>query len=515
MILTWLILTPAIGGSLAWIVSRWSVSAARWVALAACAGVVALALGAGFGDPAPSMGGTLLDQHAPWVPSLGISYHLSMDGLSLILVLLTGVLGLVAVGSAPADRTGTPPPDRAGFAIQPEQKDVGAFLFLLMLLLTGIIGVFLAYDLLLFYFFWELMLVPMYFLIGFWGHENRVYAAIKFFLFTFIGGLFMLLAIIGLYVMHGRATGVYTFDYPALLATAMPARYALWLMLGFFVGFAVKLPTVPLHTWLPDAHTEAPTAGSVILAGLMLKTGAYGLIRFAIPLFPAASVMVAPAACVLGVVSILYGAILTFAQTDFKRMVAYSSVSHMGFVLLGIFAGNKLALQGAVMEIVSHGVATGALFLIAGMIQDRTHTRDLQRLGGLWATIPKMGGFTMLFALAALGLPGLGNFVGEFLVLLGTFQTYPTLAIIGSFGFVLSVIYGLKLIQASMLGPNDNNWSLPDPSPREMASLGLLAALIFWLGLFPQPVFDAAKPSLVPVEQSLSEPSGQEARADR
>ena len=429
-----------------------------------------------------------LEQKAPWVPALGMTYHLGMDGLSLLLVLLTAVLGLVAVASTWREIT-----DR-----------VGAFLFLLMALLAGILGVFLALDLLLFYFFWELMLVPMYFLIAFWGHENRTYAAIKFFLFTFISGLFMLLAIIGLYVVHGHATGVYTFDYLGLLATAMPARYALWLMLGFFVGFAVKLPSFPLHTWLPDAHTEAPTAGSVILAGLMLKTGAYGLIRFAIPLFPAASATLAPTACILGVVSIIYGAILTFAQRDFKRMVAYSSVSHMGFVLLGIYIGNRLALQGAVMEIISHGVATGALFLLAGMLQERTHTRDLQRLGGLWATVPRMGGFTLLFALAALGLPGLGNFVGEFLVLLGAFQVSPVIASIAALGFVFSVIYALKIVQASMFGPNENNWSLPDLSARETVTLGALAALIVWLGLYPQPVFNTAQPTMDTVQQSLS-----------
>jgi NADH-quinone oxidoreductase subunit M len=253
----------------------------------------------------------------------------------------------------------------------------------------------------------------------------------------------------------------------------------------------------------------------VILAGLLLKTGAYGLMRFAIPLFPAASIVMAPAAWILGVVSIIYGAILTFAQRDLKRMVAYSSVSHMGFVLLGIYVGTQLALQGAVMGIISHGIATGAMFLIAGMIQERTRTRDLQRLGGLWATVPKMGGFTMLFALAGLGLPGLGNFIGEFLVLLGAFQVNPVIGSVASLGFVFSVIYALKLVQASVLGPNENNWSLPDLSPRETAMLGVLAVLIVWLGLYPQPVFDTARSSLTAVEQSLSPADRQEAREAR
>jgi NADH-quinone oxidoreductase subunit M len=506
MILTWILVIPVVGGLLAWIASQWNASLARWIALVACGAVLGIAIGIWAWHPATAPGSFFLDEKSPWIPAFGVSYHLAMDGLSLLLVALTGLLGIMAVGSTWTDI----------------REHIGQFLLLTMLLLTGILGVFLAMDLMLFYLFWELMLAPMYFLIAIWGHENRIYAAIKFFLFTFISGVLMLAALIALYVIHGRSTGVYTFDYVTLLGTAVPVRFAMWLMLGFFVGFAVKLPTVPLHTWLPDAHTEAPTAGSVILAGLMLKTGAYGLMRFAIPLFPTVSVIIAPAAWILGVISIIYGAILTFAQGDFKRMVAYSSVSHMGFVLLGIYAGNRLAIQGAVMEIISHGVATGALFLIAGMIQERTHTRELRPpdgagfqiphhqigphrlwLGGLWATAPRMGGFTMLFALAALGLPGLGNFVGEFLVLIGAFQVNPVIGSVASLGFVFSVIYALRLVQASMLGPNENNWMLPDLSAREMTMLGVMTALIIWLGLYPQPIFNASKSSVHVVRQSL------------
>ena len=498
MVLTWLILILVIGGVLAWIAGRWSASAARWIALFACSADFALALSLWIQHPTAGLSRAILfEQKMPWIPQFGIGYHLAMDGLSLLLVLLTTMLGIVSVAASWREIT-----DR-----------VGVYHLMLLLLLAGIVGVFVAFDLFLFYFFWELMLIPMYFLIGIWGHENRVYAAIKFFLFTFISGLLMLVAIIGLYLVHGRATGNYTFDYPALLAAVVSGPYTMWLMLGFFVGFAVKLPAFPLHTWLPDAHTEAPTAGSVVLAGLMLKTGAYGLMRFAIPLFPAASVSFAPVAMILGIAGILYGAVLAFAQRDFKRMVAYTSVSHLGFVLLGIYVGNELALQGAVMQIICHGISTGALFLIAGMLQERTHTRDLDKLGGLWATVPKMGGFTLLFALAALGLPGLGNFVGEFLILLGTFQVYPALAVIAALGLVLSVIYALRLVQASMQGPNENNWTLPDLSPREVAILGSLAVMIVWLGLYPQPIFNTAKPSLGVIEQSLSKPNIQEARS--
>ena len=478
MILTWIIIIPAIGGILAWILARWSASAARWISLLAMAITFVIAVGLWIQHPVTSFGSVIAEQRIPWVPQFGISYHLAMDGLSLLLVLLTTLLGTISVAASWKEIT-----DR-----------VGAYHFSMLLLLTGILGVFLALDLFLFYFFWELMLVPMYFLIGLWGHENRVYAAIKFFLFTFLSGLFMLIAIIGLVIVHQKATGVYTFDYSALLGTAMPARTAFWLMMGFFTAFAVKLPAFLVHTWLPDAHTEAPTAGSVILAGLMLKTGAYGMLRFAIPLFPEASKTLVPAAMIIGVAGIIYGAILAFAQRDFKRMVAYTSVSHMGFVLLGIYAGTRIALQGAIVEILAHGLSTGALFLIVGMIQERTHTRDFQRLGGLWETMPKLGGFTLFFALAALGLPGMGNFVGEFLVLLGTFQVSVPLAVIGTLGFVFSVVYALRLVQLSVFGPNEHNWRLPNLSAREVAILGILAALVLWLGLYPQPILNTSGP---------------------
>jgi len=489
VILTWIIAIPAIGGVLAWIAAQRNVRAARWIALAACFFDLVISVSLWISHRSLGFPGTLIrEQIVPWVPRFGVSYHLAMDGLSLLLVILTALLGIMAVASSWKEIT----------------ERVGGFLLSLMLLLSGILGVFLAYDLFLFYFFWELMLIPMYFVIGIWGHENRVQAAIKFFLFTFISGLFMLVAIIGLYFVHGRATGVYTFDYPTLLASPVTGRYASWLMLGFFIAFAVKLPSFPFHTWLPDAHTEAPTAGSVILAGLMLKTGAYGLIRFALPLFPGASAAFAPIALVLGVAGIIYGAVLTSAQRDFKRMVAYTSVSHMGFVLLGIYAGNELALQGAVLEIISHGISTGALFLLVGMVQERTGTRDLKHLGGLWATVPRIGGFTLLFALAALGLPGLGNFAGEFLVLLGTFQVNPAASAVASLGFIFSVIYALRLVQKTVLGPNKENWSLPKLSIRETTMLGILAALIIWLGLYPQPIFDTARASQSVIRQSAS-----------
>ena len=348
----------------------------------------------------------LADMKLPWIPQLGASIHLAMDGLSLVLVGLTVFLGIMSVLCSWTEIR-----DRAGF-----------FHFNLLWTLSGILGVFLALDLFLFYFFWELMLVPMYFLISIWGHENREYASYKFFIFTQAGGLLMLLSILGLYFIHGRDTGVYTFDYTLLLGTSMSPAAAFWLMLGFFVAFAVKLPAIPIHTWLPDAHTEAPTAGSVILAGLLLKTGAYGLLRFVLPLFPDASATMALAAMVIAVTGIIYGAVLAFGQNDLKRLVAYTSVSHMGFVLLGIFAGNLISLSGAVMQMVAHGVSTGALFILVGMIQERIHTRDMDRMGGLWSLVPRLSAVGLVFALASLGLPGFGNFVGEFLVLSGSYR---------------------------------------------------------------------------------------------
>jgi len=418
--------------------------------------------------------------NALWVPQLGIRYHLALDGLSLLLVLLTTLLTVVSIACSWREIT----------------ERVGEFHLALMVLSATILGTFMAFDLLLFFFFFEAMLVPMYLLIAIWGHENRRYAAIKFFLFTFLGGLFVLLGTIGLYVYNGGGS----FEYAALLGTALPASAAMLLMLGFVLGFAVKLPAVPLHTWLPDAHTEASTAGSVMLAGLLLKTGAYGMLRFAVPLFPEASAAIAPWMMALGAAGILYGAILSYAQRDLKRMVAYTSVSHMGFVLLGIYAGTPLALQGAVLSIICHGLATGALFVIAGLVQERTHTRELSRLGGLWAVAPKLGGFTLFFALAALGLPGLGNFIGEFLVLLGAFGVAPVITIVASIGLVASVVYALWLVQRSVFRPNENEWTLPDLSAREVVTLGVLAALLLWLGLYPQPVFDTAKHAIVASE---------------
>jgi NADH-quinone oxidoreductase subunit M len=292
-----------------------------------------------------------------------------------------------------------------------------------------------------------------------------------------------------------------TFDYAALLDTALAPRTEFWLMLGFFAAFAVKLPAVPLHPWLPDAHTEAPTGGSVILAGLLLKTGAYGLLRFAVPLFPQAAHDFAPVAMSLGVVGILYGAVLAFAQSDFKRLIAYSSIAHLGFVLLGIFAWNQHALQGAVMAMLAHGLSTGALFIVAGSLQERLHTRDMRRMGGLWSVTPKLARLTLVFAMASLGLPGLANFVGEFLVLLGTYRASMPLAVLATIGIVGAALYSLIMIQRTFHGPNTERWQVPDLSRISVATLGVMMVLNVWLGVYPQPVLNTARPALIAIQR--------------
>ncbi len=493
MILVWLILLPFIGGLLAWLVSRWSVKGSRWVAALTLGLDLAsiLIVWAQSANRLPDHAGSswLIEFNAPWIPSFGISLHLGLDGLSLLLIALTAWLGLLSVVASWREI----------------QEQVGLFHFNLLWVLAGITGVFLSLDLFLFYFFWEMMLVPMYFLIALWGHENRIYAAVKFFLFTQLSGLLMLAAIVGLYFIHGQTMGVYTFDYSQLLGTSLAPQTALLLMLGFTIAFAVKLPAVPVHTWLPEAHTEAPTAGSVILAGLLLKTGAYGLLRFVVPLFPQAALSFAPIAMALGVIGILYGALLAFGQTDLKRMVAYTSISHMGFVLVGIFAWNPLALQGVVLQIIAHGLSTGALFIVAGILQERAHTRDIYRLGGLWATTPRLAGAALIFALASLGLPGLINFVGEFLILLGAYQTNVPIAILATLGLITATVYSLWLIQRVFHGENRWSWQLPDLSRREFAMLLVLIIAIIVLGLYPQPVINTAAPALHDLQTHVTE----------
>lgn len=490
MILVWLIGILLAAGLLAWFSSRWSPFLSRWICLTALGvdAFLALLIWSHHYRETDFIPGTgwFIELNLNWIPRFGINFHLALDGLSLLLILLTIFLGILSVLSSWTEI----------------RRRVGFFHFNLMWILAGIIGVFLAIDLFLFYFFWEVMLIPMYFLIGIWGHENRVYAAVKFFIFTQASGLLMLLSIISLYFIHGNSTGIYTFDYMELLGTALDPVTAKWLMGGFLIAFLVKLPAVPLHNWLPDAHTEAPTAGSVILAGLLLKTGAYGLLRFVLPLFPRAAGDFMPLAMIMGVIGILYGAKLAFAQTDLKRMIAYTSVSHMGFVLLGAFTLNALALQGVVMQMITHGISTAALFILAGALQERIHTREIGQMGGLWEQVPRFGAAAMIFAMASLGLPGLGNFIAEFLVLAGSYQVAKVTTILATLGLIAATLYALRMIQRVFHGEPQEKLTLPDLSLREMFVIMALTATILWLGLFPQPVINTASPVLESIRQT-------------
>lgn len=479
MILLWIIGILLGGGLLCWLIAQRSQSAARWTALITVTADLAITGNLCWTYRSAQFASLhwLVDYKAGWIPSMGIGLHVAMDGLSLVLLMLSFFLGILAVLCSWNEIR-----EKSGF-----------YFFNLLWTLAGISGVFVAMDLFLFYFFWEVMLVPMFFLIAVWGDTRRRYAAYKFFIFTQAGGLLMLLAILALYFIHGRQSGTYSFDYFNLLNTALSPSAAKWIMAGFLIAFSVKLPVVPLHNWLPDAHSEAPTAGSLILAGLLLKTGAYGMMRFVITLFPQAAADLAWWAMLLGVIGIVYGAMLAFAQTDLKRLIAYTSVSHMGFVLLGIFSFNEMAMQGVVMQILTHGISTGALFVMAGMLKERLHTRDIGQMGGLWTMMPSMGGAAMLFAMASLGLPMLGNFIAEFLILLGAFMQNMALAVIATLGLVLSALYSLRLLQKVFLGPVITALPVKDITAREYLIMALLAVSIVALGLYPQPVMDTVK----------------------
>ncbi|WPP01823.1 NADH-quinone oxidoreductase subunit M [Pseudomonas sp. HR96] len=499
MILPWLILIPFIGGLLCWLAERSSATLPRWIALLTMSLELALGLWLwAHGDYhlAPSPGADhvwAVEFKVNWIERFGISVHLALDGLSLLMILLTGLLGMLSVLCSWKEI----------------QAHVGFFHLNLMWILGGVVGVFLALDLFLFFFFWEMMLVPMYFLIALWGHSSadgkktRIYAATKFFIFTQASGLIMLVAILGLVLVNYNATGHITFNYSELLKTKLAPHTEYILMLGFFIAFAVKLPVVPLHSWLPDAHAQAPTAGSVDLAGILLKTAAYGLLRFALPLFPNASAEFAPIAMTLGLIGIFYGAFLAFAQTDIKRLIAYSSVSHMGFVLIGIYSGSQQALQGAVIQMLAHGLSAAALFILSGQLYERLHTRDMREMGGIWSRIAYLPAISLFFAAASLGLPGTGNFVGEFLILLGAFVHSPIVITIATFGLVVGSVYSLIMIHRAYFGPAKSDTVLAGMDGRELTMVLGLAGLLVLLGLYPQPFLDTSAATMHGVSQWL------------
>jgi len=444
--------------------------------------VLSLGLWTGFD---PTRTGYQFIEYAPWLPQYGIHYFAGIDGISLLLILLTTFLMPIVLLSSWSE----------------VERSPRSWIFFMLALETGMVGTFAALNLFQFYLFWELMLIPMYFIIGVWGGARRVYAAVKFFLFTMFGSLLMLVAILVVYTLHHHQFGVWTFDFvtgpgsvvPGVLETKIPTaglwwQTQAWLFFAFALAFGVKVPMVPLHTWLPDAHVEAPTAGSVILAGVLLKMGTYGFVRFALPLFPVASVEFAPVVFGLALAGILYGALVAMVQKDVKKLVAYSSVAHLGFVMLGMFALNVEGLEGSILQMLNHGVSTSALFLLVGMIYQRRHTREIAAFGGIAKPMPVYAALFGITVMSSVGLPGLNGFVGEFLILLGAFQTAPVVTVAATFGVVLAACYLLWMFRRVFFGPVENpeNRGLIDLDLREKAVMVLMIVPMFWIGLYPE-----------------------------
>jgi NADH-quinone oxidoreductase subunit M len=478
-ILTMLVLLPLLGAVL---VSLLNKKHGEWVKLAALVSSIttgAMSVWMLVKFPTGAAGFEFVSKHS-WISEWGISWHLGVDGISLFMVVLTGVLfPLVIVGIDP-------------------HHDHKSYLAWMLLLEAGVMGSFLSLDLFLFFVFFEIVLVPMYFLIGGWGYEKRVYAATKFFLYTMAGSAFMLVGIVATAFLARRDTGALTFD---LVEIAEKANFATgtgrWLFAAFMIAFAVKVPLFPLHTWLPDAHTQAPTGGSVILAGVLLKMGTYGMLRFGVYLFPQAAIWAKPVLLTLAVIGILYGAIAATMQKDLKRLVAYSSVAHLGFIVLGTFALTTQAITGGVMQMVNHGVSTGALFLLVGMIYERRHTRQISELGGIQAVAPIFAGFFMIVMLSSIGLPGLNGFVGEFLVLIGSFETARWWVVVATIGVILAALYLLWAYQRVFHGePSDDNKSFPEITLREGLLLSVFVVAIVFAGVYPKPMLDRIEPSV-------------------
>ena len=446
-------------------------------------------------------------ESARWIESLGIGYEFGIDGISLLLVLLTTLLGFLAFLSSWS-------------AINVREKEYYVFMLLLQ---TGMLGVFMAMDFFLFYVFWEVMLVPMYFLIGIWGGPRKLYAAIKFFLYTLVGSVLMLLGILALYFYNAGGLFGFTglgnevsFFIPQFheIAGAIPPELQFWIFLAFFVGFAIKVPMFPFHTWLPDAHVEAPTAGSVILAGVLLKMGTYGFLRFSLPILPDATWKLLPWMAALSIIGILYGALVAMAQKDMKKLVAYSSVSHLGFVMLGLFALNGPGLNGSVLQMINHGLSTGALFLLVGVIYERRHTRMIADYGGISAVMPKFATIFLIITMASIGLPTLNGFVGEFTILVGAFNRSWVWALLAAIGIVLGAAYMLWMYQRVFFGPleREENKALSDLNGRELFYLAPLVLLCFWIGLYPRPFFRILEKPVEYIVQQVGE-HGPEAMA--
>jgi NADH-quinone oxidoreductase subunit M len=421
-------------------------------------------------------------KHVAWIPSLGISYKVGIDGLSLFLVLLVTLTMPITVLSS----------------FKAITSRVKEFHVCMLLLETAMVGAFVALDLFLFYVFWELMLIPMYFLIGMWGGEKRIYATVKFFIYTMIGSLLMLVAILFLVYANKQQTGVLTFELSQLYGVHLTSAQQWLIFLAFALSFAIKVPMFPFHTWLPDAHVEAPTAGSVILAGVLLKMGGYGFLRFAMPMFPEAAIRAVPLIVTLAIIGIIYGALVAMVQKDVKKLVAYSSVSHLGFVMLGLFVLNTAAVEGAIYQMLNHGLSTGGLFLLVGVIYERRHTRMINEFGGLAKTMPLFATSFMVITLSSIGLPLTNGFVGEFLILLGAFRANPWFGVLAATGVVLGAIYMLWMLQRVFFGPIKNaaNEALKDLSVREIAVFAPIIGLIFFMGVYPKPFLSRMEPAV-------------------
>jgi NADH-quinone oxidoreductase subunit M len=461
----------------------------RWTALGFSLGTFAVTIALWIGFDVSHDQPFQFVERAAWIPQFGIEYYLGIDGLSLMLLVLTGFLTPLALLSS----------------WESIEKKVKEFSIFMLLLEASMIGVFCALDIFLFYVFWDFVLIPMYFLIGIWGYDQRIYAAVKFILYTMAGSVLMLVAIIGLSWLHQQTSGEYSFDLLKLYDMQIPASTQYWFFLAFTLAFIIKVPLFPFHTWLPDAHVQAPTPGSVILAGVMLKMGAYGLIRFAFPLFPDAAMEFAPLLATLSVIAIVYGALVAMVQPDLKKLVAYSSVSHMGFVVLGIAAMTVQGVQGASYQMLAHGVSTGALFCIVGMLSDRRHTRLIVEFGGLKSVMPRLTAVMLIITLASIGLPGMNGFIGEFLIMFGAFKWDPRFVVIAALGVILSAVYMLWMFQRVFYGKvtNDHNVGLPDLSLREWAILGPLAAAAIYMGVFPNAFLKPMEPAVTRIVERV------------
>jgi len=482
--LTILLAIPAIGAVLLLFVPRRQTGALFVAGLLAAGGEFLWSLEV-FRRFDAGNGAMQLIERVPWMPGFGIQYIVGIDGISIFLVLLTTLLMPLAI--------------LASWTVRDRVKE---YLIFMLLLETGMLGAFVALDLFLFYVFWEVMLVPMYFLIGVWGGTRRIYAALKFVLYTMAGSLLMLVAILYLATRHAQVEQVLTFDLLHLYNLHLPLQQQTWLFLAFALSFAIKVPLFPFHTWLPDAHVEAPTAGSVILAAVLLKLGTYGFLRFALPLFPEAALAALPWIIALSVIGIIYGAVVAMMQSDIKKLVAYSSVSHLGFVMLGLFALNLQGVQGALYQMLNHGLSTGALFLLVGMIYDRRHTRMIDAFGGLWQQVPVFSAILLFVTFSSIGLPGLNGFVGEFLILMGSFARAPAWTASAATGVILGAIYMLWMFRRVIFGPlnNPENQKLQDLNGRELAILAPILILIVLMGVYPQPFLSRMQPA---VEASL------------